>query len=176
MFKNNVFQSKVLVLGLVGAFALLILPKDGLAQAGSGAMTGFVFGTDLRTPVASAVVKLRNVQNGREYQSAPTDPNGLYSLKNLPEGRYILGVSSTKGDFNFDYELQIKANEIAKLAVALKPGAASLNSQDEDQNKKRKKAFFLTPLGIAVLIAAGALLIYGGIKLFESNETSPSKR
>jgi len=87
-----------------------------------------------------------------------------------------LGVSSTKGDFNFDYELQIKANEIAKLAVALKPGAASLNSQDEDQNKKRKKAFFLTPLGIAVLIAAGALLIYGGIKLFESNETSPSKR
>jgi len=176
MIKNHIFQSKFLVLGLLGAFALLILPKDGLAQAGSGSMIGFVFGNDSRTPVANAVVKLRNVQNGREYQSGPTDQTGLYSLKNLPEGRYILGVSSTKGDFNFDYELQIKANEIAKLAVALKPGAASLNAQDEDQNKRKKKAFFLTPLGIAVLIAAGGVLIYGSVKLFESGEKSPSKR
>ena len=176
MLKNNVFQSKILVLGLLGAFALLILPKDGLAQAGSGSMTGFIFGSDLRTPVANAVVKLRNVKNGRDYQSGPSDENGLYSLKNLPEGRYILGVSSTKGDFNFDYELQIKADAIAKLALALKPGGASLNGQDEDQNKRRKKAFFLTPLGIAVLIAAGGLLVYGGFKLFEGGAASPSKR
>lgn len=176
MINNRVFQSKFLVLGLLGTFAFLILPKDGLSLPASASMTGFVFGSDMRTPVANAVVKLRDVQNGREYQSGPTDPNGLYSLKNLPEGRYLLGVSSTKGDFNFDYELQLKANEIAKLAVALKTGGGMIKSQDDNQDNNRKKGFFLTPLGIAVLIAAGGLLIYGGVKLFEGGDTSSSKR
>jgi len=176
MFHSKLFSSKFVVLGLVGAFLFLIIPKDGLAQAKTGSITGFVFGADMKTPVENAVVKIRDIQNGREYQSRPTDNTGLYSLKNLPEGRYILGVSAAKGDFNFDYELQIKANEIAKLAVALKPGAASPNAQNEDQNKNRKKAFFLTPLGIAVLVAAAGLLVYGGIKLFESKEASPSKK
>ena len=176
MFRKGFFQSKFFVLGLLGAFSFLIIPKDGLAQAGSGAMTGFVFGSDQRTPVENAVVKLRDVKNGHEYQSEPTNQSGLYSLKSLPEGRYILGVSSTKGDFNFDYELQIKAGEIAKLAVALKPGGASLKAQDEDQNKKTKSAFFLTPLGIAVLIAAAGLLIWGGIELFKGGTASPSKK
>lgn len=173
MFRNRVFQSKAVVVGLVFAFAVLIIPKDGLAQAKMGSMTGFIFGADQKTPVMSAVVKVRNVADGREYQSMPTDKNGLYAVKSLPAGRYILGVSDAKGDYNFDYEMQIKAGEIAKLAVALKPMAAG---QDEDQQNKKKKAFFLTPLGIATIVAAGGLLIYGGIQLFGEEETSPSKK
>jgi hypothetical protein len=168
-----VFQSKAVVLGLLVAFSFLVIPKEGLAQAKMGSMTGFIFGADQKTPVESAVVKVRNVADGREYQSMPTDRNGLYAVKNLPAGRYSLGVSGTKGDFNFDYELQIKGGELAKLAVALVPVTAK--AQDEDQQKK-KKAFFLTPLGIATLVAAGGLLIYGGIQLFGEGETSPSKR
>jgi hypothetical protein len=86
-----------------------------------------------------------------------------------------MGVSGAKGDFNFDYELMVKGGEIAKLAVALTPVTAK-SGQDEDQQRNRKKAFFLTPLGIAVLVAAGGLLVYGGIKLFEEGESSPSKK
>jgi len=174
MLKNRIFQSKVVVVGLIAAFMFLIIPKDALAQS-SGSMTGFIFGADSKTPVENAVVKIRNIQNGQEFQSRPTDPTGLYSLKTVPEGRYILGVSGDKGDFNFDYEIMIKAGEIAKLAVALKPMPAS-TAQNQDENKNKKKAFFLTPLGIAVLVAAAGLLIYGGIKLFEEKGTSPSKK
>ena len=175
MLKSKLFSSKFVVLGLVGAFMFLIIPKDGLTQAKMGAMTGFVFGADMKTPVENAVVKIRDIQNGREYQSRPTDNAGLYSLKNLPEGRYIMGVSSAKGDYNFAYELQIKSGEIAKLAVALAPMTAGA-AQNQDDQKNKKKAFFLTPLGIAILVAAAGLLIYGGIKLFETNETSPAKK
>jgi hypothetical protein len=58
--------------------------------------------------------------------------------------------------------------------VALKPTTGK--AQDDEEQKKKKGGFFLTPLGIATLIAAGGLLIYGGIKLFEEEETSPAKR
>ncbi len=175
MFHSKLFSSKFVVLGLVGAFLFLIIPKDGLAQVKTGSMTGFIFGADMKTPVENAVVKIRDIQNSSIYQSRPTDNTGLYSLKNLPEGRYILGVSDAKGDYNFAYELQIKSGEIAKLAVALSPMKAGSVLNQDDQNN-RKKAFFLTPFGIAVLVAAAGLLIYGGIKLFESNERSPSKK
>ena len=174
MLHSKLFSSKFVVLGLVGAFLFLIIPKDGLAQAKTGSITGFVFGADMKTPVENAVVKIRDIQNGREYQSRPTDNTGLYSLKNLPEGRYILGVSAAKGDYNFAYELQVKSGEIAKLAVALAPMTAGSAQNQDNQNKK--KSFFLTPLGIAVLVAAAGLLVYGGIKLFESKEASPSKK
>jgi hypothetical protein len=160
---------------LIAAFTLLVIPKDGLAQAKTGSMTGFIYGADKATPVESAVVKVRDVKTGREFQSNPTDKTGLYSVKNLPEGRYIMGVSGAKGDYNFDYELMVKAGEIAKLAVALTPVTAKAG-QDEDQQRNRRKAFFLTPLGIAVLVAAGGVLIYGGIQLFGEGETSPSKK
>jgi hypothetical protein len=174
MIRSRLFRSRIVILGLLGAFSFLILPKDGLAQIKTGSMTGFVFGADKTTPVESAVVKVRNVTNGHEYQSLPTDKTGLYSVKNLPEGRYILGVSGAKGDFNFDYELLIKGGEIAKLAVALTPMAAKPHAEDGQSGPK--KAFFLTPLGIAVLVAAGGLLIYGGIRLFTEGDASASRK
>lgn len=174
MFNQKSLQSRVVVFGVLAAFTLLVIPKYGLAEAKMGSMTGFIFGADRTTPVQSAVVKIRNKADGRTYQSMPSDRTGLYSLKNLPEGRYILGVSGEKGDFNFDYELMIKSGEVAKLAVALTPMTKA--AQDEDQNKKKKAAFFLTPLGIATIVAAGGVLIYGGIQLFGEEETSPSKK
>jgi len=175
MLHSKLFSSKFVVLGLAGAFLFLIIPKDGLAQAKTGSITGFVFGADMKTPVENAVVKIRDIQNGREYQSRPTDNTGLYSLKNLPEGRYIMGVSAAKGDYNFAYELQVKSGEIAKLAVALAPMTAG-SALNQDDQKNKKKSFFLTPLGIVILVAAAGMLVYGGIKLFESNPASPSKK
>ena len=175
MFKNRVFQSKLVVYGLIGAFSVLALPNVGLSQTSMGSMTGFIFGADKTTPVESAVVKVRDIKTGREYQSMPTNEKGLYSVKNLPEGRYILGISEAKGDFNFDYQIMIKGGEIAKLAVALVPLTGTAQ-EDQNEEKKKKKRFFLTPLGIAVLVAAGALLVWGGLTWIVEGDKSPAKR
>ena len=175
MLTKNLFHSRFLVLGIVFAVSLLFFPHEALSAAPAGSMTGFLYAGDMKTPAAGAVVKIRNVANGHEYQSSPSDPTGLYAVKNIEEGQYILGVSTDKGDFNFDYQISIKANEIAKLSVALKEGAPSAAQNKDDQNN-HKKAFFLTPLGIAILVAAAAALIYGGYELFKGTSASPSKR
>jgi len=175
MFRERVFRSRWLAWSVVGAVSLMLFPCGAIAQAKSGAMMGFIYAEDMKSPVEGAVVKLRSVNDGKEVQSGPTDKNGMYALKGIAEGRYVIGVSSTAGDFNFDYQLQVKANETAKLALALKPGVQPPASADT-QGGKKKKAFFWTPLGIAIIVGVSAVLVYGGFKLFgEEEEKSPSK-
>jgi len=121
MLNTNFFRSKVLVWSMLAAVSLLFFPHEALALVPTGSMTGFIFSDDMQSPVEGAVVKLRDVANGKEFQSTFTDKNGLYKIKGIPEGRYLVGVSSQRGDFNFDYQLIVKANETAKLSLALKP-------------------------------------------------------
>ena len=175
MINKKVFGSRFLIFGIIFSVSLLFFPHEALSAPGTGSMTGFLYGSDMKTPAAGAVVKIRNVTNGHEYQSSASDPTGLYAVKNIEEGQYILGVSTDKGDFNFDYQISIKANEVAKLSVALKEGLPTPSQNQNDQNN-HKKAFFLTPLGIVILVAAAAALIYGGYELFKGSNASPSKR
>lgn len=175
MFRERVFRSRWLAWSVVGAVSLMLFPCGAIAQAKSGAMMGFIYSEDMVSPVEGAVVKLRSVNDGKEFLSGPTDKNGMYALKGVAEGRYVIGVSSAAGDFNFDYQLQVKANETAKLALALKPGAQPPASADTQGGKK--KGFFLTPLGIAVVVASVGLLVYGGFKLFGAEEEkSPAQK
>jgi hypothetical protein len=182
--RAGIFRAKWLALGIAGAFFLLTLPLELWAQQGaqvvpgpgSGALVGFIYGADMKTPVSRAVVRIRNLQDGREYASEPTDENGLYKLQGIKEGRYILGISTPAGDYNFEYEIFIKAGEVGKLSLALKPGNASTLGQEEEE-KEKKKPFFLTPVGIAIVIVASGLAIYGTYKLLEElGVISPVKK
>lgn len=182
--RAEIFRAKWLALGVSLAFFLITLPLELLGQrtpavktsSGEGALVGFIYGADMKTPVPKAVVKIRNLQDGREYASEPTDENGLYRLWGVKEGRYILGISTPAGDFNFDYEIFIKADEVGKLSLALKPGVSSALQQEEEEEGK-KKPFFLTPIGIAVIIVASGLAIYGTYKLLEElGVISPVKK
>jgi len=182
--RAEVFRAKWLVLGVAGAFFLITLPLELWAQgspqataaASQGALVGFIYGADMKTPVEKAVVKIRNLTDGKEYASEPTDATGLYRLQGVKEGRYILGVSTAAGDFNFEYEIFIKGNEVGKLSLALKPGNASTLSQEEE-GKEKRKPFFLTPLGIAIIIVASGVAIYGTYKLLEElGVISPVKK
>ena len=180
MLKMNFFRSKVLIWSMLAAVSLLFFPHEALAQVPAGSMTGVIFADDMKLPVEGAVVKLRDVANGKEFQSTFTDKIGLYKIKGIPEGRYIVGVSSQRGDFNFDYQLIVKANETAKLSLALKPGVpdAGAGTAAQQRGKKDKKtAFFLTPLGIAIIVVSTAVLAFGVYKLFiEEEEKSPSRK
>ncbi|TFG38860.1 MAG: hypothetical protein E4H48_09915, partial [Syntrophobacterales bacterium] len=80
MNKSPVFRSKVLAVSLAAAFVLLTVPvRDFAAGApkasgsgGNGALSGYIYGEDMRTPVRNAVVKLRSLDSQIEYESEPT--------------------------------------------------------------------------------------------------------
>ena len=175
MIANGLFRSKWFVAGVLAAFSLLVLPVAEYAQvraqpstaaAGSGgSLVGFIYGTDMKTPVSNAVVRLRDVSNSKEYQSTTTDANGMYKIANIAEGRYILGVTSPKGEFNFDYLILLKGNEMAKLSVALSPGGTT-SGQDA-----AKKSFFTSPAGIVLMVVAVGVILYAIFA--KSSEASP---
>ena len=158
MFATRVLRSRTLALGVAAAFVLLVSPVAEFAQVPaaptSASLVGFVYGKDMATPVPSAVVKIRDVGKGKEFASPPADGEGMYKIAGVPEGRYIMGVTSPDGEFNFDYVLQLKAGETAKLSIALQEGGETTG---EDAPKK---SFFKSPLGIALLVTVAAVGLY----------------
>lgn len=177
MLRINTFRSPILLGIVISAFMLLLLPADSLA-APTGSLIGFIYGSDMKTPVAQAVVKIRNVDDGREYVSTPSDASGYYKLEKVTEGKYILGIAAPDGEYNFPYIMVIKGGEIGKLSLALKAGSASgLEQETVEPTEKEKVSFFKTPAGVAVLMVATTLALYGTFKLLEGKEeASPSKK
>lgn len=181
MFTQKIFRSRFLLTLTLAAFTLLILPLEGFsapmtAERG-GALVGFIYASDMKTPVQNAVVKVRSVDNGQEFFSTPTDANGTYKIEQLKEGPYILGITAPDGDYNFGYVVRIKEGEIGKLSLALKRGEISPLSQSQLNYSEGKPSFFYTPVGIAVLMVATTLVLYGAFKLIEGKEeASPSKK
>lgn len=177
MLRKEVFRSPALLGLTISALMLLLFPIEGLA-APTGAVVGFIYGSDMKTPVQNAVVKIRNVDDGKEFASTPTDVNGAYKIEQVKEGKYILGVTAPNGDYNFQYILVVKGGEIGKLSLALKAGEATGLAQEEPQAvEKEKVSFFRTPVGVAVLMVATTLALYGTFKLLEGKEeASPSKK
>jgi hypothetical protein len=161
---------------LAAAFVLLTLPvRDFAAGApkGTGSLAGHIFNEDMKTPVRNAVVKLRNVASQLEYESEPTDLEGMYTIPAIEEGRYVMGVKSVQGDYNFHYSILIKSDALAKLSVAMKPGAAPVRIEQGTTGKGKSGlgAFFKSPAGILTLITVAEVTLFA-IALSEG-ETSP---
>jgi len=124
-------RSKILAYGLIASFLLLVTPIAGAGQDASttpqsfarqGTLQGSVFSEGMRARVANAIVKIRNLNNQKEYTSQPTDAKGNYKILMIEEGWYTLGVTTAAGDFNLNYGVYIKAGETAKLSVEMQPG------------------------------------------------------
>jgi hypothetical protein len=163
---KSIGRTRSLVWGVVAAFGFLIFPVTAAPAAESGALSGFIFAKDMKTPVAGAVVKIRNLADQKELASQPTDANGMFTIPGIPEGRYIVGVTSGKSDFNFNYSVHIKGGELGKLAVALAPGAAG---QEPGEPAANKPGFFNTFAGRALLVTAAGVAVY----FLFFNDTSP---
>ena len=172
MFMQNVFRSRILVGGLIAAVLALFMPVAEFAQgkapapASNGSLVGFVFAKDMKTPVANAVVKIRDVSTPRTYESQPTDANGMYKITGIQEGRHILGVTTLAGNFNFDYVMLLKGGDMAKLSVALQEGG-----QTTGPDAKSKSFFKENWLGIATLVVVVGHLLYDILK--KEKEESP---
>ena len=170
MTLKSVSKSRWQIWVALAAFALFVVPVSEMAwaQSQSGSLAGFIYAKDMATPVAGAVVKIRNLADEKELASQPTDANGMYTIPAIPEGRYILGVTSAEGNFDFDYALYVKASEMGKLSVALAPGAGA---QTAGETATKKKGFFNTWAGRALLITAAGVAVY--LVFFSGKEASP---
>ncbi len=109
-----------------------------VGQAG-GALTGKITMSGTGSPVAGAVVKLRNLNNQKEFFGRPTDAKGSYEVAGIEEGWYTVGVSTPAGDFNLSYGVYIKAREKARLSMALQQGGTI-----DGKGLTSKKGFFKT--------------------------------
>lgn len=154
---------RALAVFILAAFAAFVLPT-GLAAtsprpaADSASLSGFIYAKDMKTTVAGAVVKIRNVANAKEMSSLPTDANGIYTISGVPEGRYLLGVTSGKDDFNLDYALYVKAGELGKLSVALVAGGGQ--EAGTARTAAKKKGFFSSVAGRILVISAIGIGLY----------------
>ena len=168
---------KILAIVLAGTFILLTIPVREFVSAapkGNGSLVGHIFNEDMRTPVPNAIVKLRNVATQKEYESEPTGSEGTYVIPAIEEGRYVMGVLGPGGSYNFHYSILIKADAMAKLSLAMKPGGAPVMLQQGFDAKKKKTTivdFFKSPAGILTIITAVEITLFA-VALSEG-EASP---
>ena len=176
MLKVTSFRSRSLAGGLIAAFVLLLTPLPSFSQeqpqsfARQGSLQGNVYSEGMRSRVTNAVVKVRNLNNQKEYASQPTDAKGGYKILGIEEGWYTLGVTTAAGDFNLNYGVYIKAGETAKLSVEMLPGGML---EGKGGSGGGKKGFFKTPAGILTIVALGAGAGFGIYELTKQKEASP---
>ena len=168
-----------------------------------GNIVGYVYGPDNTTPVEGAVVRLKNVDTGSEYESAAADDRGMVVVEGVDKGLYMVGISTAGGDYNIGNLIGVRARRTAKVSFALRKGGQEegeavgkgskrcprgdwyvpeIQGQCDDNyqwnpdtgrcecQKRNPLAFFLTPLGAAVVVAASA----GVVAFSLSGGTEPS--
>jgi hypothetical protein len=106
------------------ALALILVLSTSVANAqepGKGNLVGFIYGEDGSTPVAGAVIVVRNLTTGLFTEAAASDALGSFRITGLGPGLYALGVKSASRTFNSQDFFGITAQQTSKLAIALNP-------------------------------------------------------
>ncbi len=166
-------RSRILAGAVAAAYLLLLAPLPIIAQTQAtsvmrqAVLQGTVYAEGMKSRIANATVRIRNLNNQREFTSPPTDAKGGYRIVGIEEGWYTVGVSTAAGDFNLNYGVYIKAGETAKLSVELMPGGTL---EGKGGNGGGKKGFFATPGGIAVIVLAAAGAGFAIYELTKSEE------
>ena len=171
-------QSKFVAIGLVFSMILFFSPCLLSANSNSyGKIIGVIYLDDGATPVERAVVKMRNVSTGSYYESSSSDKEGRFTLERIDEGLYIAGITTEKEDFNIENLIGIKANETAEISITLNPVPDKTAQQEKKKKKKGLIGFFLSPVGMAVIVASTVAVVYTIVKLTEEEaEASPFKK
>jgi hypothetical protein len=106
----------------LAALGILLLPlaaSQTVQTPGTGSLVGSFFEKDGTTPVAGAVIKLKNINSGSIYQSEPSDKSGGFRLNGLAKGIYTFGITTSAGDFNSNELIGILENETTKISISL---------------------------------------------------------
>jgi hypothetical protein len=118
----------------------LYLPNLAKAEGNeTGNLIGFVFSEDGTTPVQGAVVTLRNVSTGEVYKSQGTDDNGVFAVKQMQKGMYVMGVTSNDGNFNAEDLIGVREGKTEKISISLRQyEEGSKEGEKEDKGQKNK--------------------------------------
>ena len=106
------------------AIALVLVLASPAVRAqvpGKGNLVGFIFGQDGSTPVAGAVVMVKNLTTGAVTEAAGSDELGVFKVPGLSPGLYALGVRSEAGSYNSQDFFGVTAEKTAKISIALNP-------------------------------------------------------
>lgn len=176
MCKATLFRSRFLAGALIAAFIILLTPLPNFAQGPSqtyakqGALQGTLYTEGGQSRVTNAVVKIRNLNNQKEYASQPTDAKGIFKILGIEEGWYTLGASTAAGEFNLNYGVYIKAGETAKLSLQMLPGGMLEGKGGGGGGK----SFFAKPGGILLIVGLAAGAGFGIYELTKKEaEASP---
>ena len=113
---------KSIAVGLIFSFLLFYCPYFLSAEATKlGNLIGTIYAKDGTTPVAGAIVKLRKIDDGTEYESGKSDIQGAFKIESLKEGLYVAGVSTSSDDFNSRSIIGIRNGETDKVLFSLIP-------------------------------------------------------
>lgn len=147
---------KVVSCVLIPLFLVFLSPAR--LEASGGHLEGFIYASDGTTPVEGAVLKLRNLQNGEEYVSGPSDALGRVSLNDLEPGLYLAGISTGTGDYNFDHMVGIREGVTGKISFSLGDASGQIEKNSAQEQGEQKRGgilgFFTSTLGLALLSAA----------------------
>jgi hypothetical protein len=106
------------------AIALILVMSPSVLrpqESGKGNLIGFIFKQDGSTPVAGAVVVVKNLTSGAVTEALQSDSLGVFKVTGLAGGLYALGVRSGEGDFNSQDLFGVTPEKTAKISIALNP-------------------------------------------------------
>jgi Carboxypeptidase regulatory-like domain len=86
-----------------------------------GDLVGFVSKKDGSTPVAGAVVVVKNLTSGLVIEGNQSDAKGAFRFEGLEPGLYALGVKSAQGSYNSQDFFGVTAGKTSKISIALDP-------------------------------------------------------
>lgn len=124
MFHGEKSRPSILFGGVLFVFLLCSAAGTLTGQENpTGNLMGYIYAQDGNTPVAGAVVKFKNVTTEKFYESARSDSNGQFVIEGIERGVYLYGVLTSEGDYDSEglVGLRLKANETAKMSIALRP-------------------------------------------------------
>jgi hypothetical protein len=113
--------AKVLVSwGSALALVLTLMPTALISQSpAKGDLVGIITEKDGSTPIAGAVVVVRNLTTGVVTEGVASDARGGFRFPGLAPGLYALGVKSAAGSFNSQDFFGVAADKTARISVAL---------------------------------------------------------
>ena len=98
----------------------------------------------------------------------PTDANGMYAIAGIPEGRYIVGVTSAPGRFQPRLRPLREGRGAGQALGRARPGRGG--RQTRERRPAKKKGFFSTVAGRVLVVSVVGVGLYF---LIVDNEPSP---
>ncbi len=156
----------------LAALASLGVSSPGALAAEAGAdITGTVLFDDGVTPARGVSVRLRHRDSGQEYASRSSDATGRYEIHGVPDGEYVLAVSTSGGEFILPNRVVIAGGQPSAITLILTPAASQGASARGDRRARGGgKAAILIPTIGGILVAA-----FAADQLFEKDEDASPK-